>query len=176
MFKLAAKPKPVTAFSGRLVHSKSGWVLLEVPNAFVRGAFAMLSVPGAELPPSGPNGRLNAHISVMRPEEVESIGDADKINELGKTFSFQVGNLKEVNPSGWAEMDKVWLLNVVSPELQNLRKSYGLPGKPHRKGVELNFHITVGVRRRGVFRDGRINKAARFLRNFSTQNKFRNLF
>jgi hypothetical protein len=80
--KTAAAPYNM---SGRLYLAKSGWLLLSVPNAFVRGVFDALTAPGAELPTTGlmnvPNvdgDVLNAHISVMTPDEVESIG-ADKI-------------------------------------------------------------------------------------------------
>lgn len=147
------------AFAGRLVISQSGWLLLEVPNALVRGAFAAIDLPGVELPPS-PTGRLRAHISVMRKEEVEAIGGPDKITEVGKQFGYQLNQLKEVKPSGWAEMDKIWFLVVTSPDLQQLRKSYGLSPKPNKRGESMDFHITVAVRRRGVLANSELSKAA----------------
>jgi len=145
-------------FSGRLIQSSSGWVMLEIPNALVRGAFNALDVPGAELPLK--DGKLNAHISVMRPEELERIGGVSKITEIGKRFKFRLGLLYEVKPAGWAEMDKVWMFRVISPELNSLRKSYGLPPNPMRGDKELKLHATVAVRRKGVLRVGEVSKAS----------------
>ena len=148
-------------FSGRLIQSPSGWVLLEVPNALVRGAFSALAVPGIELPPTPVNQKnLRAHISVMRPEELEAIGGASKITEIGQQFGYRLGPLKEVRPSGWKDMEKVWFFSVVSPDLVKLRKSYGLSGLPMRGEVELPFHITVAVRRKNVLRQGPVSKSS----------------
>lgn len=155
LLKEASKPVATTAFSGELIKSKSGWIMLTVPNMMVRGLFLALDVPGAELPLR--DGKLNAHISVIRPEELEQIGG--KIDETGKRFKFQIGRLKEVRPVGWDEMDKVWMVEATSPELSKLRRSYGLPSKPHRGKRELEFHITIAVRRRGVLR-GEVSKTA----------------
>src|SRR5260221_4890035 len=57
---------------GRLVLSKSGWLLLEIPNALVRGIFDAINEPGIELPLR--DGKLTAHVSAFRPEELEIIG------------------------------------------------------------------------------------------------------
>ena len=85
--KQAATSYPL---SGRLYLAKSGWLLLSVPNALVRGVFDALTAPGAELPTAGvmnvPNvdaQLVNAHISVLTAAEVAAIG-ADKINESGR--------------------------------------------------------------------------------------------
>lgn len=150
--KLADDTSPAT-LSGRLVMADSGYLLLEVPNAFVRGVFSQLAVPGIELPPrSSDDGRLRAHISVMRAEEVEKI--PGKITELGKVFRYQLGQLREVKPSGWEDVEKVWFVRVDSPELKTLRKSYGLPALPVKNGKEMPFHITCALRRRNVLRAG----------------------
>jgi hypothetical protein len=157
MWKFAAKPILSDAMSGKLTASRSGWVLLDVPNAIVRGAFSALHVPGIELPPS-PGGGLNAHISVMRPSEVEHIGGVDKINEIGKRFHYRLGPLRECNPIGWDEMERCWMFGVSSPELRQLRMSYGLNPLPKRNRTELDFHLTVAVRRKGVLRPNSTKK------------------
>ena len=43
-------PKPAYDLSGRLYVSKSGWLLLAVPNALGLGVFYALDEPGVELP------------------------------------------------------------------------------------------------------------------------------
>lgn len=157
-FKLGFKrPRAVAAFSGRLQRSRSGWLLLSVPNAIIRGAFFALDVPGAELPYHS-DGTLNAHISVMRPDELVQIGGLSKITEVGKRFNYQLGELKEVEPIGWKEMERVWFLQVDSPDLENLRKSYGLSPLPTKDGRTLKFHITVAVRRRRVLQNSKVRK------------------
>ena len=133
---------------GMLYLSDSGWLLLQVPNALVRGAFAALQEPGVELPPSGPEGRLNAHISVIRPEELETIGGPEVVVERGKTFRYSLGEIRTVRPAGWEEMDRVWFIKVRSPDLEKLRKSYGLSARP--KNNEFDFHITIAVRKKKV--------------------------
>jgi hypothetical protein len=146
------------AMQGKLYASSSGWLLLSVPNALVRGVFDSLSEPGIELPPSGPNeDRLNAHISVMRASEIESIGGIDKISERGHAFHYTLGPLRTCVPDGWDEMSKVWFLEVRSPELERLRKSYGLSALPN--GGKYAFHISVAVRRKHVLRENEVSKA-----------------
>jgi 8-oxo-dGTP pyrophosphatase MutT (NUDIX family) len=147
--------------SGRLYLAKSGWLLLSVPNALVRGVYDAMSVPGAELPRAGlmnvPNvdgELLNAHISVMNADEVAAIG-ADKITERGHSFGYSLGPLKELDVRNVAGISKVWAITITSPALADLRKSYGLSPLP--KGDQ-PFHITVAVRRKGVLQDNGIAK------------------
>jgi len=157
--KYASVDRPVntTALSGQLYASNSGWILLSVPNALVRGAFDALSEPGIELPLDS-GGRLNAHISVMRAEEVEKIGGISKITERGHHFKYNVGALQAVKPLGWDGMSKVWFLSVTSPELCQLRRTYGLSSLPMRGDIELPFHITVARRAVNVLGSNDVSK------------------
>lgn len=147
--------------AGRLYVSKSGWLILSVPNALVHGLFDALTAPGAELPRTGvlnvpnmPEDTLNAHISVMTADEVQKVG-ADKITERGHTFHYALGGLKEVPVRNIDGVSRVWVVQVASPALTALRKSYGLsPTPPH------GFHITVAVRRKHVFAGNGTSKAA----------------
>lgn len=148
MLKAAGDATPAYNLTGTLYKSESGWVLLQVPNALVRGVFAAMHEPGAELPPTGPDGKLNAHITVFRDAELEAIGGAAKITERGKQFKYSIGRLMSAEPDGWANMAKVWFLTVHSPELQALRRSYGLSSLPNNG--EYDFHITVAVRKKAV--------------------------
>lgn len=156
LVKVGAAPVKVHALSGELYATPKGWVMLRVPNALVRGAFDALDEQGAQL--ALHNGKLNAHISVIRPDEVESLGGVDKISERGHHFHYTLGPVKEVEPAGWPEMSKVWFIEVKSPELENLRKSYGLSNLP--KDGEHQFHITVAVRKKSVLRPGDTTKHA----------------
>lgn len=147
--------------SGRLYLSKSGWLLLSVPNALARGVFDALTVPGAELPTAGamnvPNVKedlFNAHISVMTADEVASIG-ANKITERGHTFHYGLGPIKEITPKNIDNISRVWAIQVASPALAALRKSYGLA--PLLNG-DHQFHITVAVRRKKVLHNNEVCK------------------
>ena len=146
---------------GRLYLAKSGWLLLSVPNAFVRGLYDALVAPGAELPLAGtmnvPNvdaGVLNAHISVMTADEVKQVG-ADKINERGHMFHYGLGPVKEIPVTNIDGVSKVWIVQVASPQLAALRKSYGLSPLP--KGDQ-PFHITIAARRKHVLGNNPVSK------------------
>lgn len=147
--------------SGRLYLAKSGWLLLSVPNALVRGVFDALTAPGAELPLAGtmnvPNVDsevLNAHISVMTGDEVASIG-ANKINERGHHFGYTLGPIREIDIKKMDGVSKVWAIEVSAPGLSALRKSYGLPPLPNG---DHQFHITVAVRRKHVLGNNDVSK------------------
>jgi hypothetical protein len=158
--KLAADAEQAINLAGTFFvseHKDRPWGLLSVPNAMVRGVYQAMNEPGAELPVSG--GELDAHISVMRPEEIAQLGGPSKLlNDRGKQFNYTLRRLESVNPAGWDEMSKVWMLRVYSPELQDLRKSYGLTAKP--KDNKFDFHITVAVRRKHVLSRGEVSKVS----------------
>ena len=147
LVKSAEDPTVVYNMSGRLYLSKSGWLLLSVPNTLVRGVFSAMKEPGIELP-SHSDGTLEAHISVMSKQDVDGLGGPDVITERGKTFSYSLGQMYTVKPTTWANVSRVWYLKVISPELQTLRKSYGLTPFPNDN--KYDFHVTVAIRRRGV--------------------------
>lgn len=162
--------------SGRLYCAKSGWLLLSVPNALVRGVYDALSAPGAELPRAGvmnvPNvdgELLNAHISVMTADEVRDIGH-NNINERGHSFGYSLGPLKELDVKNVAGVSKVWAITVTSPALADLRKSYGLSALPDGHP----FHITVAVRRKGVLQDNGVAKGYETAAETTDEQRFRN--
>lgn len=135
------------SLKGRLTFSRTGWVILEVPNSIGNGFFQALSEHGVEQPVSGTYGRYNAHVSIMRPEEVESVGGPDMIKARGQMFGFNTGTVREIaNPGGWSEISKVWVLEIRSPELMTLRRSLGL-GEP-----KYPFHMTFAVRKKNAFK------------------------
>jgi len=156
LYKAGGAAEPSYSLAGRLYVSTSGWLLLSVPNAIVRGLFDALDEKGVELPPSGPEGRLNAHVSVMTKDEVARIG-ADRISERGHSYRYQLGPVKACDPKGWDEMARCWFVEVQAPELKALRKSYGLTPLPRG---DHEFHITFGVRRKGVHGRNAVSKAA----------------
>lgn len=147
-YKMAGEATPAYVLGGRLYLSKSGWLLLAVPNAFVHGLFDALQEPGAE-EPYGKDDIVNAHISVMTSEEVAKIGP-NEITERGQIFRYQLGPVKTVAPTSWEGVSRVWYVTITSPELRKLRASYGLSPQPRG---DWDFHITFGVRKKRVLYD-----------------------
>ena len=163
---------------GRLYLAKSNWLLLSVPNALVRGVYDALSAPGAELPLAGalnvPNVKedvLNAHISVMTADEVEKVGP-DKINERGHMFSYTLGAMTEITPKNVAGVSKIWAIQITSPALSALRRSYGLPSFLND---DHPFHITVAIRRTGVLHSNEISKCYETPAADDPKQRFRNI-
>ncbi len=152
--KAAGSPTRVHALAGRLYLSKSGWLLMHISNQLIRGVFDSLDEPGLELPLNA-EGQLVGHVSVMQPAELEQIGGGDKISERGHSFRFNLGPLQVIEPAGWSEMSRAYLLEIRSPALQKLRASYGLSPLP-----KYPFHATVAVRRKNVLNDNAVTKVA----------------
>lgn len=146
--KAAGDMTPSYDMSGTLYVSEAcgkPWGLLSVPNALVRGIFDALSTPGVELP-FNKAGYLDGHISVLRSEEIELIGGPDALkNDRGKSFRYSLGRLMQLEPDGWPGVKTVYACLVHSPELQMLRRSYGLSSLP-----KYPFHITIAIVKRGV--------------------------
>jgi hypothetical protein len=147
--RFSKKPEPVAVLAGKLYLSKSGWGLLKIPNALVRGIFDALHDPGAILPPDNADlpqskWKLNAHISVLRPEEIESIGGPETVKDFGHHFHYQLGQIKRVNPKGWESMKEVYFIEIDSPELEEMREKYGLSRLPNKN--KFKFHVTVAVK------------------------------
>lgn len=160
LVKHAAAPVASPKLAGRLYLSKTGWLLLSVPNALLRGLFSALNEPGVELP-YHTDGTLNAHISVCRKEEVERAGGPEAFEkDRGRVFHYQLAQVETVEPSSWDGVSRVWMVRVKSPELETLRKSYGLTALP--KNNEHAFHLTFAVRRTNVLRANDVAKAAAF--------------
>lgn len=141
---------------GKLYISSSGWLLMQVPNDLGRGAFDALHEPGVVLPSRSSTDRYNAHVSVMTAAEVAKIGGPDKITERGHDVAYTLGPVKTVAPTTWDGVSMVWYIAVRSPELEKIRKSYGLPPliKDH------DFHITFAIRRTHALRNDGVSKAA----------------
>jgi len=143
----------VYPLAGRLYHSRSGHVLLSVPNAAVRGLFDAVGELGAELPRDG--GEFDAHVVVLTPAEVAQVGGPDKVSERGHEFHWGIGGIRQSGGLGRPGVARTWWARVSSPELTKLRRSYGLPGYP----VGDSFHLAIAVRRAGVLGDNGVAKS-----------------
>lgn len=136
------------SLSGRLQLSQTGWLVLTVPAAFVRGAFDALHEEGVELPDS-------FHIAVMSPSEIGKIG-ANKITERGHSFGYTLGPVRSHEPSK-PELSKIWYIQIYSSELKKLRHSYGL--EPYLKSTH-SFQLPIAIRKTGAVVRGEITKSS----------------
>jgi len=147
--KIAADTETVYNLGGKLFYAEdTDYLMLSVPNALVHGVFAAMVEPGVELPLFSTGKPLSAHITVMTPTDLAAIGGAGKVKERGQQFRYSLGRLKQVRPDGWPGVVRCFFVTVHSPELQALRRSYGLSALPRDGQGE--FHITTGIIRRGV--------------------------
>jgi hypothetical protein len=142
------------ALSGELYAASDKSIMLSVPNALVRGAFDAIDANGLSLP--GKNGKFNAHIVVMTPDEVSKLGGVEKITERGHRFHYNLSSLHEAPITNSFDYSKTWFLSVTSPELAQLRKTYGLDSTPGKHG----FHVVVALRKLGVLGHNEISKLA----------------
>jgi len=140
--KFASDAKDVV-FTGKLKQTSDGFVFVDIPNSIFDGFIPLLSE--AERPPKDEKHEdIGAHITVIKKKEI-SENDID-FQDSGKNIEYKVRGLEEVeDPDGWDEMKKVWFLKVDAPELEDIRKSYGLPARIKNH----DFHITIGVQKRG---------------------------
>ncbi len=85
---------------------------------------------------------VGAHISVMRPDEYLRVTKGRKrIKEIGEEFDYTIEKLYVTEPN-WGDVQECYFISVKSPQLEALRKKYGLSKKINGH----DFHISVGVR------------------------------
>lgn len=150
VYKMGVKLASDAEVSYNLVgplYYRDGRIMLSVPNALVRGIFSAMHEPGIELPKSDDGETVHAHIIVMKPKELQTLGGPDKVTERGKQFEYTLGRLYTAE-SDWPGVARVWFVRVHSPALQQLRKSYGLPALPE-DGTQ-DFHVVCAIRKKGI--------------------------
>jgi hypothetical protein len=118
----------------RAQQKEGDYVVLEVPEDFAESVFEAVKQPGMEKPP-----RYRPHISVFTDEEVKKIGE---LKEAGQEFEFTIVDIVSVEPQGWKEMDRAYFIRCRSPQLEELRRKYGLSSLPFG---DHPFHITIAV-------------------------------
>lgn len=143
--------------SGRLVINSNNYCCLEVPVAFVRGLYDALNLKGIQ-PLFSIDGSRRAYITVMTPAEVASIGGPSAISERGHFFNYTTGAVREVNFNNNEKWSKFWILEIKSLDLEQLRKSYGLPAFPWKFN---HFLLTIAARRKHVFKENEVSKVSK---------------
>ena len=128
---------------GILKHKPStGLIYLDVSDDYITELVKFVEADGFldSTCLDGPN-TIGAHISVISGKEARSL---ESVEELGQEFFFILKDCIKVQPATWKAVDELYILVVEAPELDVLRKKYGLPPKPHE------FHITIGVEAKSI--------------------------
>jgi DNA-directed RNA polymerase beta subunit len=154
--RLGARKWQQLWYTGKLSisdHKSKYWVLLNVHKGLCESAYHSLKSEGVDCEAH----HDNPHISVLRPEEVETVKKKYGVNwhgavQPGKQFRFRIVRMVSVIPVGWPEMDRVWFLEVESPELQKYRDELGFPYLPKHpeRGHDMRFHITFATHRNTI--------------------------
>lgn len=123
--------------TGVLKEEKKGFVYLKVDDNYINKLIQFVIDPRYIKPPyfRRPDSP-GAHISVIYRDERRRTGP---IKEIGRTYSFQLTKLAKVP----LKTGKYLVLQVYAPELEQLRKKYGL--SPLLKGHD--FHITIAEKK-----------------------------
>ena len=117
---------------GQLVMKSDGFGYIKVDDAYIHDLLPMLDLTYYKEPPYfRSEDSPGAHISVFYVDEHVMP------EEVGQTFPFTLKEIVIVRPS---KTTSYVVLQVESPELENLREKYGLSRKLH--GHE--FHISIG--------------------------------
>jgi uncharacterized protein YehS (DUF1456 family) len=115
---------------GILVQQKDGYAYLKVDDNYIHQLFERLNILGFKKPPYfRRKNSPGAHISVVYKDENV------KLKEIGQKFSFK---LKDIILISGVKHDFI-VLRVSSPELKQLRRSYGLSSLLNNH----SFHITL---------------------------------
>ncbi len=124
-----------------VLKESAGFVYVDVDDEFIHQLVTFIQEDGFEEPPYFGNADLiGAHITVMYPDEVKNYGIGE-IQEAGEIIYFTPIECKVVHPPQWKEIDEVFFVVVEAPQLDQIRKKYGLPKR------EYDFHTTIGVKK-----------------------------
>jgi DNA-directed RNA polymerase beta subunit len=136
----------------RAEYGKGGkpWVYVETHGGLVDAALESLKSEGFQVDRT-PN---DPHITLVGSDETQEL--IDKYGETkwkgaakdGTKVRFALSRLVNLVPSGWEGVDRVWFIEVDSPDLRKYRTDLGFDPLPKGdNGNEHRFHITFAVHR-----------------------------
>lgn len=129
---------------GILMQGENGSIYLKVSEEYLDKLFVVVQeIYGDDGLVKG-SAVIGAHVSVIRP----SIGEPFfwNIPELGHCFEFTPMGFGTVVPDLDPKWERVWIVEVHSQALEDLRVAYGLG--PRLGNTDNNFHITIGTKLR----------------------------
>lgn len=139
--KVAYKEVGDLELVGSLYYDKQGdRITLSIPSYLIAGLFGAIGESGWQLPEK----HVRSGITVIGETELDKLGGPSIITERGKQFSYSIRPPKIVQLNGANGLEKACVLVVASPQLQKLRKSYGLSGPPEEG--ESKFYAVIAVK------------------------------
>ena len=124
------------------LNEHEGFLYLDVPDDIIEAFVKMIPNRGLDKPEvaTDPTDYVGAHISVMYAEETKRL--KKRVREIGEDFQYTLDKMYVTTPENWDDVQEVYFIAVKSPQLEGLRRKYGL--RPKLNGHD--FHITVAVR------------------------------
>lgn len=120
-----------------------GFIYLKVSEEYLDRLFTVIQeIFGDELVKG--SSLVGAHVSVIRPNIGEPV--FWNIAELDSTFDFIPLRMGTVVPDLDPKWERVWILEIHSQALEDLRVSYGL--SPRVGNSDNEFHITIATKLR----------------------------
>ena len=127
-----------------ILKEHDGFVYLEIPDEIIDGFLKLIATKGVDHPEVvSDKGYVGAHVSVMYPEEYEQAKKKKKrVSEIGDEFDFTLDKMFTTEPEGWDDVRQVYFVSIKSPQLELLRRKYGLSKLLNGH----DFHVTVAVK------------------------------
>lgn len=120
-----------------ILRSSSGFVYVKLDDSFIHKLIPFIQDEGFEEPPYfGDPALVGAHITVIYPSELNQ-----EVEECGEEITFVPRECQVVRPLRWEGINEVYILVVDAPELDKIRKKYGLEKQTY------DFHVTIGVKK-----------------------------
>jgi hypothetical protein len=130
---------------GRLLMNQHGYCYLKIKEPYFAHYHQLISRFGGEKPPFlENNAKLGIHVGVIMPKEYEEKKLWGKVREIGKEFYVSINGCYQIALKDHPEYEKLWVIKVDSPKLEELRNRYGLS---HLLNGH-QFMILVGVKKR----------------------------
>ncbi len=136
---ICAYARHVLTEKGILRQDHEGFLYLELPDNFITEIYPWIHDQECEAIPLDYVEPSPAHIPVILPHEWAQKKGWGAIKELENQFHFEITALRSLKPKRWPGVEKVYLLEVKSHELENLRERYLLPSRIRGH----HFHVAV---------------------------------
>jgi len=129
------------------INLESAYCYLKIDDRFVLEFFSHMKekLKEIELPTYFSNPTIGAHISIIYPEEIktEDMQDMLKNESQASLHTFDVSQFIKISVFN----KTYYVLSVLSPSLETVRKKYELPTLLNFKGLLVPFHITLAIKR-----------------------------
>lgn len=137
-----------TVRAQRMGNNNEPWVYVEVHKGLMDAARDSMRSEGIEIDKT-PN---DPHITLLRSSEAQELidrygeGKWKGAAKDGKHIRFALRRIVSLIPDGWDGVDRVWFIEVESPDLRKYRTDLGFNELPRGdKGNEHRFHITFAI-------------------------------